>query len=95
MPEEVKEEIKFTEEELKKIKEIQDEYIKIQNLFGQVSLAKLRLDEQYQSLSEQEIENKKSFGDVQKNEKNFLEEITKKYGEGSFNPDTGVFIPNK
>ena len=89
------EEIKFTEEELKKIKEIQDEYIKIQNLFGQVSLAKLRLDEQYQSLSEQEIENKKSFGDVQKNEKNFLEEITKKYGEGSLNPDTGVFIPNK
>ena len=89
------EEVKFTEDELKNIKEIQDEYIKIQNLFGQVALAKIRLDEQYESLSKQEIENKKSFDDIQKKEKEFLEEITKKYGEGSLNPDTGVFVPNK
>tara|TARA_R110002020_G_scaffold318957_1_gene534663 strand:- start:642 stop:917 length:276 start_codon:yes stop_codon:yes gene_type:complete len=89
------EEVKFTEEELKKIKEIQDEYIKIQNLFGQVSLTKIRLDEQYESLSKEEIENKKTFNDIQNSEKKFLEGITKKYGEGSLNPETGVFIPNK
>ena len=40
------EEVKFTEEELKQVKEIQESYFDIQNQFRQTSLAKLRLDEQ-------------------------------------------------
>ena len=53
------EETKFTEEELKQIKEIQDSYFKIQT-----------------------------------NEKTFLNGITEKYGEGSLDPETGVFTPS-
>ena len=89
------EESKFSEEELKQVQEIQKEYSNIQNQLGRIQIIKIRLDEQYQSLGEQEMENKKSFGAIQDKEKKFLEEITKKYGEGSLNPDTGVFIPNK
>ena len=33
--------------------------------------------------------------DKQEKERNFLEDITKKYGEGSLNPETGVFTSNK
>ena len=87
--------IKFTSEELEKIKNIQNQYIDIQNAFGQVSLSRLRLQEQIQLLDEKDEENKQKFSDVQKNEKQFLDEITKKYGDGSLNPDTGVFTPNK
>ena len=87
--------IKFTNEELEKIKNIQNQYIDIQNAFGQVSLSRLRLQEQIQLLDEKDEENKQKFYDVQKNEKQFLDEITKKYGDGSLNPDTGVFTPNK
>ena len=87
--------IKFSNEELEKIKKIQDDYLEIQNLFGQVSLSRLRLQEQIQLLDEKDEENKQKFYDVQKNEKQFLDEITKKYGDGSLNPDTGVFTPNK
>ena len=87
--------IKFTSEELEKIKNIQNQYIDIQNAFGQVSLSRLRLQEQIQLLDEKDEENKQKFYDVQKNEKQFLDEITKKYGDGSLNPDTGVFTPNK
>ena len=87
--------IKFTSEELEKIKKIQDDYLEIQNLFGQVSLSRLRLQEQIQLLDKKDEENKQKFSDVQKNEKQFLDEITKKYGDGSLNPDTGVFTPNK
>ena len=28
-------------------------------------------------------------------QKQFLDEITKKYGDGTLNPDTGIFTPNK
>ena len=87
--------IKFTNEELEKIKNIQNQYIDVQNAFGQVSLSRLRLQEQIQLLDEKDEENKQKFYDVQKNEKQFLDGITKKYGDGSLNPDTGVFTPNK
>ena len=87
--------IKFTNEELEKIKNIQNQYIDVQNAFGQVSLSRLRLQEQIQLLDEKDEENKQKFYDVQKNEKQFLDKITKKYGDGSLNPDTGVFTPNK
>tara|TARA_Y100001938_G_scaffold88303_1_gene121054 strand:+ start:233 stop:511 length:279 start_codon:yes stop_codon:yes gene_type:complete len=87
--------IKFSNEELEKIKKIQDDYLEIQNLFGQVSLSRLRLQEQIQLLDKKDEENKQKFSDVQKNEKQFLDEITKKYGDGTLNPDTGIFTPNK
>ena len=87
--------IKFSNEELEKIKKIQDDYLEIQNLFGQVSLSRLRLQEQIQLLDKKDEENKQKFSDVQKNEKQFLDGITKKYGDGTLNPDTGIFTPNK
>ena len=36
----------------------------------------------------------KQFKENQKNEKEFLDGITKKYGEGVLNPETGVFTKN-
>ena len=89
------EEVKFTEEEIKQVKEIQNQYLKIQNEFGQVRIARIRLEEQLKSLDNAEDESKKSFSDIQKKEKNFLSKITKKYGDGVLDPETGVFTPNK
>ena len=59
------EETKFTEEELKQIKEIQDSYFDIQNQFGQTSLAKLRLDEQLQNILKSEKELTAKFEEIQ------------------------------
>tara|TARA_B100000287_G_scaffold33210_1_gene30833 strand:- start:645 stop:950 length:306 start_codon:yes stop_codon:yes gene_type:complete len=86
---------KFSEEELNELKEIQDEYYKIQTQFGQLSVAKIRLDEQLEKLHKTEDENIQSFKDIQEKERNFLDGITKKYGEGTLNPETGEFTPNK
>ena len=89
------EETKFAEEELKQVKEIQDSYFDIQNQFGQLSLAKLRLNQQLEGLGKREDELNKEFITIQENENTFLAGITKKYGEGSLNPETGVFTSNK
>ena len=86
---------KFSEEELNELKEIQDEYYKIQTQFGQLSVAKIRLDEQLEKLHKTEDENIQSFKDIQEKERNFLDGITEKYGEGTLNPESGVFTPNK
>ena len=82
------EEVKFTEEELKQVQNIQASYQNIQNQFGQLKLAQIRLDNQ-------EIDLENSLKQIQEEEQKFLDGITKKYGQGSLNPETGVFTPNK
>ena len=46
---------KFSEEELKQVKGIQDEYIKIQSQFGQLSIAKIRLQSQINAFDDTEV----------------------------------------
>ena len=82
------EEVKFTEDELKKIQNIQQNYQNVQNQFGNLKLSQIRLDEQ-------EIDLEKSLKNIQQEEQKFLEGITEKYGQGTLNPETGVFTPNK
>ena len=89
------EETKFTEEEIKQIKDIQDSYAKIQSEFGQVGISKIRLQEQVDEVKVFESKLSDEFKQVQETEKNLLEEITKKYGDGTLDPETGVFTPNK
>ena len=82
------EEVKFTEEELTQVQNIQRSYTSLQTQFGQLQLAKIRLDEQESDL-------KLNLRDIQSEEKKFLDGITEKYGQGSLNPEPGVFTPTE
>ena len=81
-------EVKFTEEELTQVQNIQKSYATVQNQFGQLKMAQIRLDEQ-------EVELEETLKSIQDEEKKFLDEITEKYGQGSLNPETGVFTPTE
>ena len=80
------EEVKFTEEELTQVQTIQRNYANVQNQFGQLKLTQIRLDEQ-------EVELEDALKQIQSEEKKFLDGITDKYGQGTLNPETGVFTP--
>ena len=95
MPEEVKQEVKFSEEELTQVQNIQKSYADTTNKFGQLSIAKIRLSEQEVSLDKEEEKLRESFNKIQQDEQDFLDTITKKYGQGTLNAETGVFTPNK
>ena len=82
------EEVKFTEEELNQLKTIQSSYVSIQNAFGQLKMAMFRLEQQ-------EVDLEDKLKAIQENEDKFLNKITDKYGQGTLNPETGVFTPNK
>jgi len=82
------EEVKFTEEELKQVQNIQASYVNVQNQFGQLKMAQIRLDEQ-------EVELEDALKSIQSEEKKFLDGITEKYGQGTLNPETGVFTPTE
>ena len=89
------EETKFSEKEMKTIQGIQDSYFEVQTDFGKLNLAKIKLEQQFDELDSVDGDLTKKFIDIQEEEKKFLNDITKKYGEGSLNPETGVFTPNK
>ena len=82
------EEVKFTEEELKQVQNIQRSYANIQNQFGQLKITQIRLDND-------EVVLEDALKSIQDEEKKFLDGITDKYGQGTLNPETGVFIPTE
>ena len=82
------EEVKFTKEELTQVQNIQASYQNIQNQFGQLKMAQIRLDNQ-------KVDLENALTSIQDEEKKFLDGITSKYGQGSLNPETGVFTPTE
>ena len=82
------EEIKFNDEELQELKKIQDSYLGVQNNFGQLKMAMFRLEQQ-------EVDLEDTLQKIQSQEQTFLDGITKKYGQGTLNPETGVFTPTE
>ena len=85
------EEKKFSEDELKKLKELQEGYLETQAKFGQLVIARLNLKRQSEELGKIEDETKDKFVELQVSEKDLVDELTKKYGEGSLDPKTGIF----
>ena len=81
-------EVKFTKDELTQVQNIQKSYANVQNQFGQLKLAQIRLDNDEVTLED-------TLKSIQDEEKKFLDGITEKYGQGSLNPETGVFTPTE
>ena len=87
--------IKFSDDEIKKLKDIQDSYVEIQHRFGQAAITHMRIDQQLISLNKHEDELKIKFKDIQTAESEFINEVTNRYGDGTLDITSGGFIPNK
>ena len=85
---------KFTEEEMKKLRSIQQNYFEIQNSFGKVKIARMNLQTQFEDLDIFEDGLMEKFTTNREDETNFVDEITKKYGDGNLNLETGTFTPS-
>ena len=80
----VKEVKKFTEEELEKLTTLQSKMQHATIQFGQLSLSKIRLEEQETSL-------KNYVKSLEDEEKQIAQDLTDKYGKGSIDMETGEF----
>ena len=89
------EDTKFTKEEMDNISKIQETYLEIQQKLGQVALNRLKIDQQVEAVDKLEEELLKKFTTTQKEEKDFVDGVTKKYGDGTLDPENGIFTPNK
>tara|TARA_Y100000004_G_scaffold122803_1_gene138076 strand:+ start:231 stop:506 length:276 start_codon:yes stop_codon:yes gene_type:complete len=86
--------IKFREEELKSLRDLQDSYTKKQAELGQVSVQRILLNQQMDTLDERQAQLESEYTQVQQQEQDLVKKLNEKYGPGQLNPETGVFTPN-
>ena len=86
-------EVKFTEDEMKQVNDLQGTYVNLQNALGQLSMNRIRLEQQLDDLDSAEENVRNQFFENQTKERTFVDSINKKYGDGNLDVNTGVFTP--
>ena len=86
-------EVKFTEEEMKQINDLQQGYANLQSALGQISINQIRLEQQMEDINSAEQKIKAQYVENQNKEREFVDSINKKYGDGNLDLSTGVFTP--
>ena len=89
------EQIKFTDEEMKTLRGLQDSYTEKQAELGQLSVQRILLNQQLDALDERQTFLENEYKKIQQKETDFVKTLNNKYGQGQLDPDTGVFTPNK
>jgi len=86
--------IKLSPEEIQAINSLQTKYADITAKLGQLKIEQILLNTQVQRLTQLEETFSNDYLTIQTEEVKFAEDITKKYGEGEINIETGEFMPS-
>ena len=84
-------ETKFTDEELKSLSDLQQGYQQKQSQFGQLKVQRILLTQQLENLDETELQLETQYSELQKSEQALVKTLNEKYGQGTLDPETGVF----
>jgi predicted nuclease with TOPRIM domain len=82
------ESIKFTDEEINQITELQNKTQSVVFQLGQLKLSEMQLENRFEEL-------KQNLNNIESEETSLAEGFSSKYGVGSLNIETGEFTPNK
>ena len=85
--------VKFTDEELQSLQELQNTYASISTQFGQLKVSRINLERQIENLDDAENQLEQSWEENRQTESDLVKSLNEKYGAGSLNPQTGEFIP--
>jgi hypothetical protein len=88
-------EIKFTEDELRNIKTIQDDSYTLVSEFGQLEIERFVTNRKLQELDQMREKLEAQFFSIQERERVLVQSLNEKYGSGTVDIESGVFIPNK
>jgi uncharacterized protein YjbK len=90
---EASDEIKFSEEELKELGELQTSYQEKQAQLGQIAVQKILLGQQVEAIDNRQVELEGEYEAVQQSERDLVQKLNEKYGPGQLDPQSGVFTP--
>ena len=87
--------MKFTEEELQRVKTIRDKNTAIVLDLGQNELETFTLSNRLKELETEKQSLQSNYLQLRMDEQQLVQELNKKYGAGTVDIESGVFIPNK
>ena len=85
--------VKFSDEEIQSLQDLQNSYQEKQAILGQLSVQKIIQNQQSDALSIRQEEVQQEYQDVQQQERDVVAKLNEKYGPGQLDPQTGVFTP--
>ena len=88
-------EIKFSEEELKSLKDLQTNYQEKQAILRQLAVQRILLDQQSNTLDNRMKDVQTEYEAVQQSERDLVAKLNEKYGPGQLDPATGIFTPTE
>ena len=86
-------EVKFTDDELKSLQELQTNYGEKQSMLGQLAVQKILQNQRTEALEDRITEVETEYQAVQQEERDIVAKLNEKYGAGQLDPTTGVFTP--
>jgi hypothetical protein len=86
-------EIKFTEDEMKTLKELQDTFNNLVLQLGQLSIEEKNLERTSLKLADAKNKLDADYANLLDAERKLSAELNVKYGDGILDPRTGVFTP--
>ena len=86
--------IKFTDEELTNIKELRTNNANIVSQFGQIELEKFLTDQRLEQLDQAKLQLQSQLEKLQERERELVKELNDKYGAGTVDIESGMFVPN-
>ncbi len=82
-------EMKFTDEELQSLQQLQTNYQEKQSLLGQLSVQRILVNQQMEALEARQVELESEYEAVQQEERDLVQKLNEKYGPGQLDPQTG------
>ena len=90
---EASDEVKFSDEELKDLGDLQQSYQDKQAMLGQIAVQKILLNQQVEAIENRQAELEGEYEEVQQTERDLVQKLNEKYGPGQLDPESGVFTP--
>ena len=88
-------EVKFTDDEMKSLQDLQTGYQEKSTILGQLSVQKILLNQQMEALQVRTTEVEEEYITLQQTERDLVKKLNEKYGPGQLDPATGIFTPTE
>ena len=86
---------KFSDEDMAKLKELQDRFNNIVLQFGQIDIEIIKAKAETERLTTLKIKIEDDFKNLRTDEQTLANDLTIKYGAGILDPKTGNFTPQE
>jgi len=86
-------EVKFSDDEMQQLSDVQTSYQNIQMRMGNLAMQKIAHDKQHDALGDLEDTLLTELETLQGSEQTLAQSFNEKYGVGQLDPTTGIFTP--